>query len=474
MRKNIAFIVIITVILTMFSGCLKKDTTSTKSSSEAVDLVMYGLFDDSDIYKPLIQEYESSHTNVNITYKQFTDPEAYLDLIINELAEGKGPDIFMMQNSWIYEHYKKVNPYLVDLETATEFDNTFVSVVSDDFLRQYDATNYVIFGMPMYVDTIALYYNKNQYEDAVPSRGKPANTWSELLDDVYKLTKSDNSFERFEVAGIAMGRTDNILRATDILYTLLLQYKAPLYNNSYTASTIADTEVSASGGITSPGEEAFDLYTSFAIPSNKNYCWNEYISDADSSEKELQSFIEGKVSMIFGYSYLYEDLLNLIETEKKTGGDTIDPNAIKVVEIPQVYDPDTSTDKRNVYANYFAYTVSRTSDYPDEAWAFIEYLASQEVGQYYFEETHKPSSRRDLLEEEMKDPIYGVFATQVGYAETIPIADAQKYAEIIEEAVSSILSTVKVSSALSTVEQQINAIIPDEGLFPSLSGTEGE
>ncbi len=474
MRKYISLVLITTLLATAFSGCLTKETTTTTTSTETVELVMYGLFDDSDIYKPLIQEYESEHKNVDITYKQFTDPDTYLDLVVNELAEGEGPDIFMMHNSWIYEHYKKVNPYLVDYDTAVAFDETFVSVVSDDFLRDYDGTNYAIYGMPMYVDTVALYYNEDQYEDAVPSRGKPADTWTELLDDVYKLTKEDNSFERFEVAGIAMGRADNILRVTDILYSLFLQYQTPFYDDDYTTSTITDTEVSASGGIESPGEVALDLYTSFGVPSNKNYCWNEYISDADSSEKELQPFIEGKVSMIFGYSYLYEDLLDLIETENKKGEDTIDPDVIKVAEIPQVYDPETSTDKRNVYASYFAYTVSRTSENADEAWAFIDYLTSQEAETYYFEETHKPSSRRDLLEEQIQDPIYGIFATQVGYAETIPIADAQKYAEILTEAVESVLSTVKVSSALSTAEQQINAIIPDEGLFPDLSPEEEE
>ncbi len=466
MKKNIALITILSLVMMGFSGCLKQQPTTTTTQVEDVELVMYGLFDDSDIYQPLIQEYESQNKNVNITYKQFTNPETYLDLVVNEMAEGEGPDIFAMHNSWIYEHAKKTAPLEVTYETAKEYDETFVSVVSDDFLWSYDDERYEIYGIPMYVDTVALYYNEDHLEDAIPSRGQPANTWTELQDDVFKLTKSDNSFERFEVAGIAMGRSDNILRSTDILYSLFLQYGTAFYNDSYTKSKITDTEVSATEGVFSPGEEALNMYTSFAIPSNKNYSWNQYISDANSAEKELQPFVEGKVSMIFGYSYLYDDLLNLIETTGKKGKDTIDPGTVKVTEIPQVYDPETSTEKRDVYASYFAYTVSRTSDYPEEAWLFLDFLSSQENLQYYFDETHKPSSRRDLIEGQMKDPIYGVFATQVGYAETIPVADAQKYEEIFANAIDSVLSTVKVSTALSNAEQQINAIIPDEGIFP--------
>lgn len=466
MKKTLSVILLVSLLMPTLFGCKKTQTSSSKTKE--IDLVMYGLFDDSEIYEPLIQEYESSHTNINITYKQFTDPETYLDIVVNELAEGEGPDIFAIHNSWIYKHEKKVSPYEISIEKAQEFENTFVSVVTDDLLRsntgeEGEITSYKMLGLPMYVDSIALYYNEDQFEDAIPSQGKPSNTWTEIIEDVYKLTKTDNSFERFEVAGIAMGRSDNILRAMDILYTLFLQYGVDFYNDDYTKSTITSTEVSTSL-ITKPAEEAIELYTSFAVPSNKNYCWNEYISDPESEEKELQAFIEGKVSMIFGYSYIYEDLLNLIDTESKKGTDTIDKDVIKIAEVPQSYDPETSTDKRNVYASYFAYTVTRTSEYPEEAWEFLDYLTSKEVEEYYFEETHKPSSRRDLLEDQMQDPIYGVFAEEVGYAETIPMADSFKYAEIFSEAIDSILATIKASTAIKTAEEQINAIMPEDGL----------
>ncbi|MFA6528282.1 MAG: extracellular solute-binding protein [Candidatus Gracilibacteria bacterium] len=475
MKKYLATLVLITLISTTGSGCLKKDQTTT-TKTENIELTMYGLFDDSTIFQPIIQAYESEHTNVKITYKQFTDPSSYLDLVINELAEGEGPDIFAMHNSWIYEHYKKVNPMDSSLMTAQELEDTFVQTVSDDFLRTYtDAEGNsvtAIYGLPLYVDTIALYYNQDQFEDAIPSRGEPSTTWEGIKDDVFKLTKTDNSFERFEQAGIAMGRSDNILRFVDILYTLFLQYGTQFYDDEYKTSTITSTEVSSTSGVVSPGKEALDLFTSFGIPSNKNYSWNEYISDPLSEEQEMMAFVEGKASMILGYSYLYEQLVNLIETEQKKGTSTIDADTIKITDVPQVYDPETSTEKRDVYASYFAYTVSRTSEYPDEAWDFLEFLTSAENEQYYFEETHRPSSRRDLLEEQMKDPVYGVFAKQVGFAETIPIADAEKYEEIFKEAISSVLATVKVETALSTAEEQINAIMPTDGLFPNILAEE--
>src|SRR3989339_2037964 len=106
MKKHIAILMLTTLMVPTVSGCLKKTTTSTTSTTN-VELTMYGLFDDSDVFQPLIQEYESTHKGVTINYKQFTDPSEYLDLVVNELAEGEGPDIFAMHNSWIYEHFKK-------------------------------------------------------------------------------------------------------------------------------------------------------------------------------------------------------------------------------------------------------------------------------------------------------------------------------------------------------------------------------
>ena len=49
---------------------------------------------------------------------------------------------------------------------------------------------------------------------------------------------------------------------------------------------------------------ALELFTSFGLPSQKNYSWNKYLADADSGEKEIKTFANGKVSMIMGYTYV--------------------------------------------------------------------------------------------------------------------------------------------------------------------------
>jgi len=324
-----------------------------------------------------------------------------------------------------------------------------------------------IYGLPLFVDTLALYFNKGDYDDAIPSQGKPASTWEGLKDDVFKLTKKDQSFERFQVAGAALGRADNILRAIDILFMIMLQYKVNFYNDNISAAQFSkQSSVTATGTSINPAVEALRLYTSFALPSNKNYSWNEYLADPKSSEMEVETFAKGKVAMIFGYSYLYEEIKRDIIDLQSKGVQVIDPKVIQIAAVPQITDPSVSTDKRVAYANYYAETVSRTSANQDAAWDFLQFMTSKDNIAYYSQKTHRPTSRRDLIQDQIKDPIYGIFAQQIGFAESLPIYDYSSYKTIFNDAINGVLATSSADDMIKTAEGKISALLPPEGLIP--------
>lgn len=466
--NKLSAIFLVIMIVFSFGGCISKGQTEKPATTEQVNLVYYRMFDDEDIIKPMISEYVSKHPNVRITYRKFSDINEYLDLVVNELAEGEGPDMLSVPNYWVLRNIKKINPLPEFMMSNQIFADTFVSVAKDDLVLRDPYTGVDrIYGIPMMVDTLALYYNKAAYEDKIPSRGRPAATWAELEDDVYQLTKKDNSFERFEVAGIAMGRSDNISRAIDILYMLMLQYKAELYNaNISNAEFSKQKSTRATGESINPSTEALNLYTSFALPANKNYSWNSYLADSTSSEKELETFAKGKVVMVFGYSYMYEQIKDKIKELNQKGISTIKESDIKIAPVPQIIDPEVSSEKRDAYASYFVETVSRTTKHPAEAWDFLMFMSSKENLAYYNEKTHRPTSRRDMIEDQKVDPVYGVYAEQIGYAESFPIYDQEKYSEIFSKAIDSVLATIKPTDAIKVAESEINALLPSEGLIP--------
>jgi len=469
-KRLIGILIIGAIFMGIFSGCFRREETDKPSTPEMINLVYYRMFDDEDVIRPLIQQYQADHPNVQITYKKFTDLEEYEDLIINELAEGEGPDMFSAPNYWILPNLKKISPAPSDIVPTDSFDATFVSVASDDLILRDPADGIEkVYGIPLMVDTLVLYYNRGAYEDKIPSRGKPPVTWDEMQEDVFTLTKRDQSFERFEQAGIALGRSDNIARSTDILLMMMIQYGADFYNDNISRAEFSkQMERGSTGTSINPAQKALKLYTSFALPTNKNYSWNQYLADANSASKELDAFAKGKVVMVFGYSYMYEQIRSKIQELDSKGVSTISMENVGIAAAPQVIDPATSTEKRDAYANYFAETVSRTSAHQKEAWDFLVFMSNQENLQYYNEKTHRPTSRRDMIEEQMQDPIYGVFAEQIGYAESVPIYDYAKYSEIFSEAIASILATGSVNDAVREAEEKINALLPSDGLIEPL------
>ncbi|KKP37615.1 hypothetical protein A2483_03805 [Candidatus Peregrinibacteria bacterium RIFOXYC2_FULL_33_13] len=462
MKKIFSFSLIFILLLVSLTGCFKKEKTIT-SKKQKVELTYYKLFDDETDLLPIIRAFEKKYPYVKINYRKFTNVDEYEQLIINEMAEGEGPDIFEIHNTWLPRHIKKIYPVPEDRINVTQFKSTFLDVAADDLIA-YDETDKKekVYALPLYIDTLALYYNDEVYEEKVPSRGKPPLMWQELLDDVFKIKVEDNSYERFQVSGIAMGRTDNILRGVDILDLLFIQYNAPFYNKDFTKFTFAqNTGVSEVGKIKNPSEEALNFFISFAQNNRKNYSWNKYMAGTSTPEKEIAAFAKGKVAMIAGYSYLYDDIMRQITALGNQGIKVINKEKVLTAPMPQVY-----KDQQKAYANYFAETVSRTTKHPREAWGFLRFLVSKSSLTEYNKLTKRPSSRRDLIQDQKKDPIYGVFATQVGYARSIPKYSDKIYKQIMDKSVQSVVEgKTNVSDSLKLAENEINKSIPKQGLY---------
>lgn len=471
-RKPLAFFIVMLVFANLvLSGCRQKDPIITGKNYDGIELTYYKIFDDSEILEPIIQQYEADHPGLKIHYKKFSDFDEYQRVILNEMAEGEGPDIFSMQNTWFTSNKAKLAPLPNNFGRPSDFEATFVNVAYDDLVLPDEEGHLQIYGLPMTVDTLALYYNKDHFEDRLPEQGKPSTTWEGIKDDVIALTKEDNSFDRFEVSGIALGRADNISRAVDVLYLLFLQYGVEFYNENISEAIFAGQQSSEQSY---PGLAALDFYASFADPTQKHYSWNEFVVDDDSEGREVRAFAEGQVSMILGYSYTYEDILDYMNVADSLGIKTIDKGAIRVAQVPQIIDPQVSTEKRVSYASYFAETVSRNSEYQDIAWDFLLEVTSRENLDYYFDKTSKPTSRRDMIEDQKKDPIYGVFASQIGYAESFPILDYYTYKGIFEDVISKSNIEGTNKSELVSAQDLINEIIPEEGFLVPVVITDDE
>jgi len=358
-----------------------------------ITLEIWGVFDDSDQYAPLINKFNKTYPWVKINYKKLTYEE-YERALLEAWALGKGPDIFLIHNTWLPKYQSHAYPLPYDKRnplTAQDYRKTFMPVASYDFVRGDK-----IYAMPLFIDTLALYYNEGIFEEMYLNNPDekwiltPPKTWDDLIKTVNYVAKKDE-WGNIERAGIAMGTSNNINRASDILSLIMLQSGTKMISDNL-KSAIFDRSTIVNGVSYNPGERSLNFYTDFANPRKKVYTWNI------KRDYSIDDFSEGDVAMMIGYSHL-------IDTIKKKN-----PNLkFKVVPIPQIKESLAPVN----YANYWAPAVSVSSEHKKEAWDFIRFASAPENVWLYLWRTNRPTARPDMISYQEKEmPQLKAFARQ--------------------------------------------------------------
>lgn len=469
MKKTLSLFLLLSIFTGLVSGCsFFRKNNSGKGKAAQVVMTYYRFGEDAEVIRPLLDSYQSAHPGTTIQLvTKFPSYQIYEDTLINEIAEGGGPDIFSVPNTWIYKHQKKIEPMPDTLGTVDQYRQNFVAVADRDLVRpdaRYPGM-LKIFGVPLFVDTLAIYYNKLHYEDRIPNRGRPAALWKDFIADIVALTKSGGEGLDFEVSGTALGRADNISRGLDVFYNLVLQHGGGLYNQQGSAAALKTLTVKQDDRQIYPFADALSFFASFARSDSSNYSWSLSSSPAQ-GEKELLAFSRGQVSTIFGYSDAYQQIVGLSSGSAKQGFKTLTVKDIGIAPLPQFQDPAISTSKRDALASYMFETVSRNSKYQKQAWDLLLFLGNKKNQEFYNQKTHKPTSRRDLLDAQSKDPIYGVFAQQVGFALSLPIYDDVKVADIISRMIQSVADSVATpKDAIDSADAQMGVLLPKGGFI---------
>ncbi len=98
-------------------------------------------------------------------------------------------------------------------------------MVGADAVRMYRATPDTdleerVFGLPLGVDTLAVFYNRDLLNAA--GIATPPATWTQFQEAVVKLTRV-SAGDVIAQSGAALGTSRNVERAFDILSLLMLQ-----------------------------------------------------------------------------------------------------------------------------------------------------------------------------------------------------------------------------------------------------------
>jgi len=417
------------------------ESTNIKLTKEPITLEYWRLWDDSSIFDQYIKDYQSEHPNITIEVKKIEikpgyDVYSYQRDIIKLIADGAGPDMFIIHDSWLPYQINQIAPMPSGLMSLQEYKDTFPDVVQQDFVD-----NSKIYGIPYGIDNLMLFYNTDIF--AEKKIKQPPRTLQELVDLVPKLTEKD-SRGRIVRSAISLGGAEGVPRASDILAALMMQYGAEMTSADRQTTTF-NLPAPGSNPPFFSGQEALAYYTQFANPVSPLYTFTDAKDTAGNRlfPSDVQAFMEGKTAMMINYAY---QVKNIQQFAPKLRFET--------APLPQrqLQNPVTMT-------NYWGETVSKNSQHPNEAWDFIKFMANKSNQSRLLRDAGYVSARKDLRDNLSGRRYYGTVATQISYSQSWYRQNTPDVEAIFARMINSVVND-KVSPAIAveTAARDINAL----------------
>ncbi|MEK9154545.1 MAG: extracellular solute-binding protein [Patescibacteria group bacterium] len=418
---------IILFFILVIIGVIPGLRSSNNGSGEGVTINIWGIEEENNM-RPLIEAYNQIYQSVQINYLQLSEKN-YESQLISSLAGGKGPDIFMIHNSWLPKYSEIISPINSEQLTLKSFSESFPSVVKQDFvLKQTPEESEKIYALPIYIDTLAFIYNKGIF-DAKGIAIAP-NNWTQFKYIIPRLTEVDPSNRIIKSAAAIGGSGKSIANASDLLNLIMMQFGSSIIDERDKPIFSHDE-----------GLEAFNFYLSFSNPQNIYYTWS------DNLRNSLDSFSQGQTAAIFDYS----SAISIIKSKNPFLNIAIAP----MLQMENI----EATDKKN-YPDYWGLAVSKQSKNNAWAWNFIvSSFGNPEIAEKYLEASKRPPALRSLITKYQADDNLGIFAAQALTAESWPQPDANESRKIFSDAIEAVLAgRLSPQKALEEAESKINSL----------------
>lgn len=331
-----------------------------------------------NVFDESLSDYEKANRGTSITYV-VKNKDTYQQDLLNAWATGKGPDLWTIPEGLIHRNLDKLYPLPALLMTEREFKETFVEAASAVFFQKGQ-----IVGLPFVMDPLVLYWNKDFF--ASEAIALPPTTWDEFLAYSQRLTKRAPNGNLIR-AGVAMGLTQNIPQAKDILSLLILQGGTSILDPQTHAVTLGETRLQNTIRV-NPTESALRFYTDFARRNKTSYSWNNTFPDP------VSAFSREEVAMIIGYA---SDLPTIMKQNAHIN--------VGVSPVPQY----SGAPLNITHARTDALTVSLASRNRSAAWQAAKYLTSAQASAKIAGKFWRAPVRRDILQKGHQFPAFSVF-----------------------------------------------------------------
>ncbi len=346
----VLFLVIFFILLRLFMG-------GGAAPKKEITLQYWGLWEEPQVFAPLIAEYQSKNPHVKIEYQKMSHQD-YRDKLIVRGKNGQGPDIFRFHNTWLPQLKEIVTDIPSNIISESEFEKTFYPIHSKDLKvgKHY-------FGIPLQIDGLVLVYNDGIFKKA--GIAKTPETWEDITEIVAKLYSGKDKDGQLLSSPIALGTASNIEHFSDVFALMLVQ----------NGGDIRKLDQPEAAG-------ALESYRKFA--EEPTQYWN------DAMPNSIAAFIQEKVAMIIVPSW---EVLII-----KAANPDIE---LKVTTVPKL----PASEPVSI-ASYWVEGVSKYGKNQIEAWKFLKFLSEKE-------------SLTKLYETQSKTRLFGYAYSRVDLASTV-------------------------------------------------------
>jgi ABC-type glycerol-3-phosphate transport system substrate-binding protein len=425
----IMFVVLIVLILVAVAIFAFRNN---RSNSETALVSMWGTVDINLINELQNEINEAKRGTINLAYTQ-KRPETFEAEMVEALAAGNAPDIFLMPDNILLKQQNKLFKIPYTNYSQRDFKTNFIE--GSEILLTRDGS----WGLPFMVDPLILYWNRAKLNNA--GLGNPPEYWDDFIDLVPKLVVRDSSLN-IQDAAVSLGEYKNIKNAKGIFLTLVMQAGNPIVAlgvNDSGEERYQVTFVDRFGFPVRPADAALTFFAQFSNPTKDVYTWNRSLPNSD------EMFLANDLAFYFGYASEYKSIL-----EKN-------PNLnFDVAVVPQ----SKSSEAKKTIANFYFLTISKNTPNLANAYAAMNILTGKEAQELFAKITDLPPVRRDILSLKQEDSVNETFYKSALISKSFLDPDPVETSKILSEMVESFTSSrARLTESVDRAGQQIFNLI---------------
>lgn len=379
----------------------------------------------------LLEGLRTGDKNLQDTVYVQKDAGSYESTLLNAMASGASPDIFLVTQEQLGAFSDKI----LTIPYGTVSQSQFVSSYIDE--GQIFLTSQGALALPFAVDPLVMYWNRDLFGSA--GLAQAPLYWNDFLTLAPKMY-SANSSQNITRSAVAMGAWSNIAHAKEILSTLFMQAGEPVTARNATGALVAVFGQTSQSSGNNPAESALRFYTEFGNPSKTTYSWNRSLPRSD------DAFLSGKLGVYFGFASEYRSLAER------------NPNLrFAVALMPQLQGSGNTI----TYGTMTALAIPKSARNIPGAAAVAQSLAGAPAAAALSALTKMPSARRDVRLDTAGSVVNDIFAQSALIARGWVDPSQSKTDAVFKTMIESVVSGASVpSTAVSEASQEFSQLIP--------------